>query len=208
VCREKVPGHEETWSVPGDGSVEQASTTALDIQPIEFATQRSGSGADSRVTFSIAKGTIINPGTVAGGQQVNTTVYPVASPQKYRTVLTDRQSSSSMSRRVGDEVPGGSLTDSVTELPVVGLVPSGWAAYSAQGQKLLQQPGPAPARTRLIGSTLYVMGDAGWHQYNLVTGTQGKDCSYGLGEGGYIASDGKAAVLTSGNSRLGWRPAE
>ncbi|SCX29127.1 hypothetical protein SAMN02799620_04755 [Mycolicibacterium fluoranthenivorans] len=196
---------ETTWSVPGNGDVDQGSSSIRDIPPIELATQKSGRAADTRVVFSIANGTIVSPRTTDGSRQLKTTVYPggfaaeVSRGDERPTVQFFDESGG----RVGQEVPGGTLADSVAELPVVALAPSGWAAYSAQGEKLLQQPGAMPAQTRLIGSTLYAMGDSGWHQYNLVTGAQGKDCSYGLGEGGYIASDGKAAVLTSGNATVG-----
>lgn len=199
------PSAETTWVVPGNGEVDQANPGIRDIQPIELATQKSGPAADGRVVFSVSKGTIINPGGADGGQQLKTTVYPGGFASEIsnggdRPIVQFFDESGS---RVGEEIPGGMLADSVSELPLVGLAPSGWAAYSASGQKLLQQSGPLPAQTRLIGSTLYVMGDPGWHQYNLLTGSRGKDCSYGLGEGGYVASDGRAAVLTSGNATVG-----
>ena len=196
---------ETTWFVPGSGKIDQTYAGVREFPSSALASQGSAGGSDSRITFSLEDGAVIRPEISAGATQTRTVIYPGG----FAAEIADSAGRSNVQffdaagKRVGQEVPAGVLSAESLDLPIVGSPQGGWAAYSAAGEKLLQQSGPAPSQALLIGTTLFVMGDPGWHQFDLRTGAKGKDCAYGLGEGGYLGSDGKVAVLTDGNATVG-----
>ncbi|MHA3018749.1 hypothetical protein ACXPWS_00585 [Mycobacterium sp. BMJ-28] len=199
------PHAETTWFVPGNGDIDQAYPGTRDFQSQTLATQGSGQSADSRVVFSVKDGAVLKPRIDDGGTLTGTAIYPGG----FAAEIANRNDSSTVQffdeagARVGEEVPGGTLGEGTLNLPIVKLKQDEWAAYSVQGRKLIQQSTSAPSQTRLIGTTLFAMGDSGWHQYDLESGSEGKRCNYGLGEGGYIANAGNVVVLSSGNATVG-----
>lgn len=193
-----------TWFVPGNGRISHTNPTVRELSPARAA-QGSGRTSDSSIVFSPRDGVVVHPDLEDDATQARTTLYPGG----FASEVVDRDGASMVrlfdesGRRVGKDIADGVLGDDSSDLPIVASPHDGWAVYSAQGEELLRQPGPAPAQTRLIGTTLFAMGNPGWHQYDLRRGATGRVCGYGLGEGSFIASDGKVAVLASGNATVG-----
>jgi hypothetical protein len=204
------PTAETTWFVPGDGIVDQNYSGTRDVAPTTLATQSPpGSGPDGKVVISLADGKVIKPQVDESARQQQTSVYPggFAAVIGGKETQRDVQFFDVSGRHVkGDGIKGLLVTDEV-DLPVVSMTSGGWAAYSSDGDTLLDESGDAPQRTRLIGKTLFVNSSSsgtgeGWQRYDLSSGAKGQDCNRNLGAG-YVATDGRAAILRSGNPNVG-----
>jgi hypothetical protein len=202
------PNAETTWFVPGDGSVDQNYLGTRDIGPPDLATQTSG-GLDFKVVFALSDGKVIKPKVSDDAAQQETVVYPggFAAVIEYNETRRGVQFFDVTGKQLSREGVPGLLDNHATDLPMVNLTSGGWAVYTPDGGKLLEESGKAPQESRLIGTTLYLKrsGDSmarHWQPYDLRTGAKGKECNYDLGTG-YLGTDGKVGVFESGNPNVG-----
>lgn len=198
------PHAETTWFVPGRGEVEQQYPDPHDFAPLTLATQVVGGTPDRLVTFSLKDGTVVKPAVEGNLQQRATAIYPGG----FAAVIGGADAKDKVhffdetGKQVTPETVPGSFNSDQMDLPVIALAGGGWAAYTAQGSKLLSAAEPDRFAVRVIGDVLFVRGAEGWQQYNMRSGVTGKTCTYPLMEG-YLGTDGAVAVTEKGNAHIG-----
>lgn len=201
---------ETTWFVPGSGRIDALHHRWYDAAPPMLATQTErGSGVDRRVVFSLRDGSVIKPALDDDAEQQMTIVFPNAFvAETYRPNSSEHrvQFFNDNGESIGRKSIEGSLgSDYGRDLPVVEQRRHAWAVYSPDGARLLSGLGDKPLSVRLIGSKIYLVTEssAGWKQYDLPTGLQGKTCQYGLDGPGYVGTDGAVVVEEDGNPNVG-----
>jgi hypothetical protein len=203
------PKAETTWFVPGDGTVYPKYLDNTDFPPPTLAIQADANPSSFKQTvFSLTDGKVITPEIEQNAQQRKTRVYPGGFAAEVRLSQTDSEIRffDDGGKRVSRREVEGSLADVDLPLPIV-ISKDGWAAFTSDGGKLLEEPGD-PSRESVIAGKKLLMRDHSdsiavrWQQFDLQTGEQGKTCEHNMGIG-YLGTDGATVVFEDGNANVG-----
>ncbi|BDX29721.1 hypothetical protein TUM20985_02680 [Mycobacterium antarcticum] len=195
---------ETTWFVPGKGSL-QPGFSETGLAPQTLATQEAG--GDRTEVFSVVDGTVITPDVTPGRRTFSAATYPGGFAVE---VSADERSSTpdgveffdETGRRLGAVEGSGFLSPGPADVPIVESSPQS-TVFSDRGELLAEISRFGPGDVAILVGARLLTSVAGsvTEQYDLTTGQRGKDCKVYLG--GYLATDGKAALFESGNPNVG-----
>lgn len=192
---------ELTWFLAGSGEVFQANASQVDdLPPLTLAAQTATDKEAFRV-FSV-DGKDLTPTPPPGITLRDAQVYNGGFAYEYIKGIQSGSPSAGVGLYDTDgqllaQIPDAGYPQQNVAMPIVRAGPE-LQVYTAAGKLVTKVAAGEAARSRIIGTKLYINSGSGdsWQQFDLLTGRPGPICTINLA-GSYVGSDGTTVVTST-----------